>query len=214
MLSFISFGQISNRQSFVANAIASSAFILLLINPMQITDVGFQLSYIAVIGIVLFYPFLVKLVYFKNIFLSNIWQLTAVSIAAQITTFPLTLYYFHQFPNYFILSNILAIPISTLAMYSALLLVTTSFIPFLFTLSGMLLNVLINLMNTVVLWIERLPYAQTKGITISEIEIIFLYLLVTCVTLYLIRKKASFLLLSLTIVLVLLWYRIIINHFV
>jgi competence protein ComEC len=214
MLSFISFGQISNRQSFVANAIASSAFILLLINPMQITDVGFQLSYIAVIGIVLFYPFLVKLVYFKNIFLSNIWQLTAVSIAAQITTFPLTIYYFHQFPNYFILSNILAIPISTLAMYAALLLVTTSFIPFLFTMSGMLLNVLINLMNTVVLWIEKLPYSQTKGISITEVEIIFLYLLVTCFTLYLIRKKTSFLLFSLIIILMLLWYQIIINNFI
>ena len=99
MFSFFAVGQAINRNSNGFNSLAASAFIILLINPFQITDLGFQLSYAAIAGILLFYHPVYNAWNPTHWMVDKIWALIAVSVAAQLGTLPLSLYYFHQFPR-------------------------------------------------------------------------------------------------------------------
>src|SRR5690606_27760406 len=120
MFSFVLIGKATKRNANFFNSLAASAFVLLIYNPYYIMDVGFQLSYIAVAGIVVIQPWLSNFYLPKNKATKYIWELTTVSIAAQIATFPLGLYYFHQFPNYFFISNLFAIPLAVIILYLGL----------------------------------------------------------------------------------------------
>lgn len=110
MFSFVSFGWMLNKKTNVYYSIVTSALILVLINPFYFFDLGFKMSYIAVFSIVTIYPFVLNFWRPKNIIIKYFWELSAVSISAQIGLLPLTLYYFHQFPGLFILSNLIIIP--------------------------------------------------------------------------------------------------------
>jgi competence protein ComEC len=101
MLSFVVLGKAMNKNQNTYNLIAISAFFLLLYDPYYLFDVGFQLSYLAVIGLVYFHPIIFDVFYIKNKLLEPIWSYCALSIAAQLATFPLSIYYFHQFRNFF-----------------------------------------------------------------------------------------------------------------
>lgn len=114
MFSFMRIGELFGKKVHTLNALAFSAFIILIYNPTELFQLGFQLSYFAVLSIVIFYPAIYGLLFFKNTILDKLWSLTAVTLAAQIGTFPWALYVFHQFPVYFILSNWVTIPLSTL----------------------------------------------------------------------------------------------------
>ncbi|NJK87415.1 MAG: hypothetical protein HC906_16955 [Bacteroidales bacterium] len=98
------------------------SFGILIFNPFQIADVGFQLSYLAVIGIVSFQNKIYSVVFIRNSILDKTWKLVSVSIAAQLTTTPLTILYFHQFPVYFWITNVFAIPLTALITYSGAIL--------------------------------------------------------------------------------------------
>ena len=120
MFSIIVAGNAFSRQTDIYNSMAASAMMLLMVDPHFITDTGFQLSYVAVLGIVMLQPAISKWWSPKNWLLRQIWSITAVSIAAQIATFPMGMYYFRQFPNYFLLTNIVALPLSSAVIYLAL----------------------------------------------------------------------------------------------
>ena len=85
------------------NILGFTAFVLLVYNPFYIWDVGFQLSFISVFGLIYLQPKIYKWIYVKNKWLDKLWSAVALSLAAQLVTFPLSVYYFHQFPMYFIL---------------------------------------------------------------------------------------------------------------
>ena len=99
------------------NILAVSAFVLLVFNPLLIYDTGFLLSYSAVLGILCFEPAFTALVNSRLTIVNKIWQLTSVSLSAQIATLPITLFLFHQFPLWFIFSNLLVIPLCTAVMF-------------------------------------------------------------------------------------------------
>ncbi len=107
MFSFIATGMAFNKKSSIYNSMAASAFLLLCYNPFLLWDVGFQLSYFAVLGIVISQSYIAKWFYFKNRFVNAVWQLSSVSLAAQLFTFPICMYYFHQLPLLFPTSQIL-----------------------------------------------------------------------------------------------------------
>ena len=130
MFTFVMIGKTLRREASIYNILAASAFCLLLYNPFWLWDVGFQLSYTAVLSIVVFYKPLNNLVYFKNKSLAWLWSLLAVSIAAQILTTPLSVYHFHQFPVYFLLTNLFAVPVSSVILIGELILVLLSPIKF------------------------------------------------------------------------------------
>lgn len=131
MFSLVAIGSALLRRSQIYNTISVAAFLMLLYNSNYLYDVGFQLSFSAVVSIVYFQPLIAKWFYTKNKILKWTWDLTAVSLAAQIGTAPLSVFYFHQFPNYFLLTNLIAIPFATLIIYFAVALFVVSPIPLL-----------------------------------------------------------------------------------
>jgi competence protein ComEC len=162
----------------IYNTICASAFFLLLWNPFFLLEVGFQLSYLAVIAIVALQPKIQSLVYFKNKWLEKIWQLTSVSLAAQLLTFPLALLYFHQFPNYFLFSNLLLVPLSTVILYTALAFVALSWWSFPAGILAWLSSKLTALMNGIASFFDKLPYSLTDKISITSMEWLYIMVLI------------------------------------
>jgi competence protein ComEC len=119
MLTLMLLGKTFNRSGNPYNILVVSAFSLLLYNPYFIADVGFLLSYLAVFGIIYLFPIMNKRWYVQNRILKFFWELSLMSVAATLFTLPVTLYYFHQFPTWFILSNLVIIPLSTVLMGAA-----------------------------------------------------------------------------------------------
>jgi competence protein ComEC len=198
MFSFWIIGDTSNRKTNIYNTICASAFLLLIIDPDTIYDVGFQLSYLAVIGIVVFYKDIFNWFYVKNFVLKHVWSWIAVSLAAQLFTLPVTLYNFHQFPNYFLLSNIIALPLSTVILYGSLATLLVIPFKFLWIPAGWFLKILIGWMNGVLIWIEHLPFSISKGIWISEFMTVLLFGIIISFCCYIYFKRTVFVYILLT----------------
>ena len=193
MLSLPILAKSMNRSPEMFNVIAASIFILLAVDPFLLLDVGFQLSYLAVAGIVLLYKPIYDL-FITSLWLPDkIWSILAISIAAQIATLPITLYTFHQFPNYFMLTNIFVVPLSSLIIYVGILLMVIGAIPVVSVLCAKLLIALVWLLNSIIHFIEQLPCSTLRGIHISSAEMVILYLVICSCFLYLIRRRISFL---------------------
>src|SRR6187455_2773781 len=175
MFTCIVLGDSFERKSSIYNTLALSALLLLCINPFWLWDVGFQLSYAAVLSIVIFMQPIYHWFYIKNKLLDLIWKLNAVTIAAQILTVPIGIYHFHQFPNYFLLTNFLAVPLSSLIVLGEILLCVVSFIPVIATFIGKILSWLIWLMNSYIERIEILPFSLLDGLQISILQTILLF---------------------------------------
>ena len=194
MLTFVIIGEMINRKGFIINSIAASAFVLLCINPNNLFEIGFLLSYAAVLGIVVLQRPIYNLLYFKNKLLDKAWQITAVSLAAQVATIPFTLFYFNQFTTYFWLSNLFMTPISFVVVISGMVLLMVSWIPYLNTLVGYLVWGAVYVMNWVVARVERLPFSIVKGLYVSEFEFAMLLLaFVLLLVMVSMRKRRLFL---------------------
>ncbi|MBL4653060.1 MAG: ComEC/Rec2 family competence protein [Flavobacteriales bacterium] len=208
MFSFIVVARATKRNTNIYNTLAVSALFLLLFNPLLIMEVGFQLSYLAVIGIVYLQPKIYSWLEPKNWLLDKIWGLTAVSIAAQIATFPLGLLYFHQFPNYFFISNLVVIPLATFIVYTGILLFFVSWIPLLATWVSKALFWLIWVMNYCVKLIESIPYSLTEGLTINITETWMIYLIIITSLIYFAYKEAKYLHVAMSCMLLLVSYQL------
>ncbi|SIO44049.1 ComEC/Rec2 family competence protein [Chitinophaga niabensis] len=171
MFSIIATGQFMlGRYSNSRNTLAAAAFLLLCYQPYFMVDVGFQLSFLAVGGILFCYQPVYDRWMLRNKWLDKLWQMIAVSIAAQVFTWPVCLYYFHQFPNLFLLANLIAVPLSTMLLYGEIILVC---LPNIWL--GKLLAGGIMVMNTCIQWLDKVPGAVTHNIRISLPQTICLY---------------------------------------
>jgi len=176
MFSFIIIGKELQRETSIYQSILISAFILSIINPLVIFKVGFQLSYLAVLGIVYLQPKIYNLIYVKYKILNYIWQISSVSIAAQIATFPIGLYYFHQFPNFFLISNLVVIPLAFIIILLGIFYFLFHWVPVISYCIEFLLNTALTIMNKSVTWVEKLPFSITWGISITWIDTLLIYL--------------------------------------
>lgn len=177
MFSLITLGQMRDRKPSIYNVLAFSAMLLITVNPDVIFDVGFQLSYLAVAGIVLIQPLILNWWQPSSKVGEYFWQLTSVSIAAQLVTFPLSVYYFHVFPTYFLIANLFVIPISFLIMQVGVPLMILGWIPFLGEVLGWILSWLVWSQNQVTLLIHVLPIGTFNRLTISLTGMILIWLL-------------------------------------
>ncbi|MEZ5196593.1 MAG: ComEC/Rec2 family competence protein [Bacteroidales bacterium] len=175
MFSFIIIGNSMKRKANIYNSLSASAFVLMIFNPFIITQVGFQLSYLAVFGIVMLYKPIVNLFIPGNMVVRWIWQISVVSIAATLATFPLSLFYFHQFPNLFLLTNLVAIPASMLIIYTGILVLIFSPLPILSGLVAKILAGIIWILNFMVNRIEGLTFSVSKNIYINGMEMIIIF---------------------------------------
>jgi competence protein ComEC len=169
MFSFIALARPTGQSTNIYNTLAASAFCLLLFDPYLIMSVGFQLSYLAVLGIVYLQPPIYQMWEPRSYLLDEIWKITCVSIAAQISTFALGLLYFHQFPNYFLLSNLLVIPGSFLVLILGIVILVVAFVEIIAGLLGLLLTWLIKLLNIIVFTVEAFPFSLIENIHITTI---------------------------------------------
>lgn len=181
MLSLVLGSNLVNRPAAVWNSLAASIFLLTVADPSLPADVGFQLSYAAVGGILALYPWLRERSPVRTKLGQRVWEFMSVSVAAQWFTFPLGLYYFHQFPNLFLLTNAIIIPLSTLAMFAGLVLLFLGPIAGLGPLLGSLLQHFMDAFLALVEWMGDLPCAQTTGIWINVTQLTALSLLVLCI---------------------------------
>lgn len=189
MISFLIVGELIHRKGFALNSIAASAFVLLLIDPNNLFAIGFQLSYAAVVGIVLLQRPIYNLLYVKNKLLDKLWEITAVSMAAQIATMPFTIYYFNQFTPYFWLSNLFMTPMSFLVILAGMLLLLLSWVPMLGSIMGKMVWWMLHLMNGVVSGVRMLPLSLVKGLYMSEFQFGLSLLLLLLLWLFVTLKK-------------------------
>lgn len=182
------------------NILAFTAFCLLIYDPLLVWDVGFQLSFLAVLGLIYLHPKIYKWIYFKQKWADWLWSSIALSVAAQITTFPLSIYYFHQFPIYFIFSNLFILIPITLLMYIgiSILLLKLYFLAPIF-------EWLIIFMNNGLKWIANLPFSGINQIWINKPQLLALSLALTLALVAFSSYKKQLLMASLVLFLCLQW---------
>ena len=178
MFSFLAYGMNLNRPTNTFNIIALSMFFMLLVRPMLLFEVGFQMSYAAVIAIVWVYPKLQRFWYPKNWLMRKVWQLLSVSIAAQLGVLPLSLFYFHQFPALFFVSNLLIVPFLGLILGTGLLVLTLAYFGILPQFLVTAYDFLISQMNMTIGWVAQQENFLFRDIPFDSVQLVLGYLLV------------------------------------
>lgn len=164
------------------NLLAFSALIMLLVDPSSLFDVGFQLSFLAVLSILLFVPLIERFWPADHWLTKWLRGMVAVSLAAQMGVAPLIAYYFGRFSTYFLLTNFIVIPMVTVILYGALIVVV---IPSL----GIWLAEMVWILNKALGWMAQMPYASIDGLHPSVLQVCLLYVVVLLI--YLITSRLT-----------------------
>ena len=178
MFTAITVGMYSNRPSNIYNTLFISMFFLLIFNPNYLFEVGFQLSYLAVFSIVWIQPKLDSLITIDNWLLHKAWQLFTVSMAAQIGVVPLSLYYFHQFPGLFFISNLLIIPFLGTILTVGVLVIILALIGVLPSFLSDSYIFVIQQLNNFVSWISNQQVFIIQNITFSILVLLASYVFI------------------------------------
>ena len=209
MFSIVAIGINLKRATNIYNTLAISMFVLLLMNPLFIFDVGFQLSYLAVFSIVWIQPLLYKLWIPKFWILDKFWQIFTVTVAAQFGVAPVSLYYFHQFPGLFFVSNMVIIPVLGIILALGILIVLLSSTGLLPVILAKFYGGVIGLMNDFVTFISEQESFLIQQISFSFLSVIASYIFI----MFLIRlyqkfsfKNIAYSLLSVVLILAVLIY--------
>lgn len=204
MLSLVIISKVRKREANTLNTMLGSAFLLLCYNPFYITEVGFQLSYLAVFGIVYLHPMLSQQYVAPNKLLHWIWQLTSVSITAQLMTFPLGLLYFHQFPLLFLISNLIIIPITTGIIYIGIAALILFFTPVVSNYLWQIGYYTTYTLNLIVKFIDSLRSLTLNGLSITIFETWLIYALISSTLIFLVFRNRKLLFVSLGLCILLL----------
>lgn len=185
MISVYSLVSLLNRDKMSLNALSLTAIVMLLLHPLSLWDVGFQLSFMAVAAILLLYQpierWMPETILSRSAVVGKLWGMMAVSLAAQIGTAPLVAYYFGRFSCYFLLTNLLAIPLTVLILYTSCLLFALSFAPLLQNVVAVALAWMTQLLNHYLSFLASLPGASVEGIHINVWQLALLYVIIACV---------------------------------
>ena len=189
MFTFLAVGQSFQRKKVVTFSLISSMLFLLIVKPMFLFDVGFQLSYLAVFGIVWLQPKIVAVYKPKFLIDKKIGQLLSVSIAAQVGILPLSIYYFQQFPGLFVLSNLVIIPFLGAILMGGIIVILMALLgvlpPFLAAIYGFVISV----MNSFVGWVSQQEQFLFKEISISFLMMLCCYCFIFSAIVFLINKR-------------------------
>ncbi len=191
------------RYKDVYNTLAASAVLLLLFNPLLIFNVGFQLSYTAVLGILMFYQPIYNIVYLKNKVADKMWSIVAVSAAAQLGTFPLAAHYFHFFPPYFWLTNIFIFPLSFAIIGTGMAFMIFSWVPVVSGVLGTVLSAFVYLLNYVVGLVKHLPLNGIYDLYYPWPKAVLMYALILLAIPLLLQRKVKLITPALIVILLL-----------
>ena len=212
MISFFILGNSMGRQKNVYNTLAASALLMLFLDPYLLFGAGFQLSYMAVLGIVSLQKPLNNLIYFKYSIPDRIWSITTVSIAAQLGTLPVVIYYFHQFPLYSLLTNLIVIPLSSFIIYAGFLLLFMPSLSIAASAAAWMLNTLISFMDAGVHLVDGIPYGLVEGIYIDIWMAAMTGMIICCIAVFFIAKRRQYLFAGLFLILTFSVYRLISSY--
>jgi competence protein ComEC len=183
-------GNALQKRSGSINALLASAFFLLTLQPNMITDIGFQLSYAAVLSIIIFEPIVSTWLYVKNKIVAYLWSMIAITIAAQLLTTPIVLFHFKQFPVFFLLTNLIAVPLSSLVLLLAIGVCLLSLINLPTTLPAECIHLCLSGMNSYIGKIASIPF-NNISVPISISTVILSYVLIAVLTITYSSKKPS-----------------------
>ena len=189
MFSFVAYALFLNRPTSTFNILALSMFFILLAHPMFLFQVGFQMSYAAVFAIAWIYPLLQRFWLPKNILLQRAWQLTSVSIAAQLGVLPISLFYFHQFPGLFFVSNLLIVPFLGILLGMGILVIFLALLNFLPPFLVDLYDFMIDRMNSVVGWVAGHEAFIFKDIYFDAVQLLLAYAAIILLVQMLVKAK-------------------------
>lgn len=190
MFSFFAVAKLFNRETNSINTLFLSFLTLLIINPFWLFQVGFQLSYLAVFFIVWLQPLFYKIGYSKYWIVRKAWTIVAVTLSAQIGVLPLSLYYFHQFPGLFLLTNIVVLPCLTILMFGGIIIVVLAAFNYLPDWLANSYNLLIEWLNGFIHWVAVQDEFLFKNIHFSTLKVLGVYLLIIALALFL--KKMNY----------------------
>jgi competence protein ComEC len=193
MISLWGFGNAFLYKSFTINTVGASAFLMLLYNPFNLYDVGFQLSFSAVIAILLINTHLVKLHESRNPAVRYVWELSCVSTSAQLGTAPLSMYYFHQFPLLFLVTNLFAIPMTAIILCLIPLSLLLQCLPENHSWLMWPVNQSLNGFIAGLEKIEEIPNHLIDGIFLNEVDVICIACYVILFLLLMIKKRIYYL---------------------
>ncbi len=178
MFSILALGQVLSRKNNGMNNLILSAIVLLMYDPYYLFDIGFQLSYVALIGIILFQNPIYQLIYFKQKWLDWIWKGSAVGIAATIATTPFMLYWFHQFPNYFLLSNIVVMLLGFIVLLFLIILIFAAWIPYVNSLIIFLTALSLQALVVGIQLVDEIPGGVSGGFELNFAQFLILGVLI------------------------------------
>lgn len=178
MFSFLALGMALQKDKQPLNQLFATAFFMLLYEPMWLFSVGFQLSFGAVLSLILFYPPIRKL-YTPGMWLpAKLWEVAAASIAAEIIIAPLIIFYFHLLPATFLVANLIAYLLMTGVLIGGLLIVVFASMPWIAGAVAAILTMVVTLFNEVMLWLQKMNPASFKYLFLSLPQLILVYLIV------------------------------------
>jgi competence protein ComEC len=180
MFSVLLLSQLWGRQISNLNALFFSAFCLLLYDPLYLFDLGFQLSYLAMLGIYLYYELIKEWMLFKWRFAQQLWDGTALGLAATLTTLPLSLYHFHLYPNYAQLANLCLMSLSSFILILGMFFPLLQALPFVDHLSAFVLETCIQWMLNIMCFFSEAPGAIAKGFDLPFWWVLLFWLLTFC----------------------------------
>ena len=191
MFTFVAIGLFFNRNNIVLFSLISSLFFLLIFNPLFLFDVGFQLSYLAVFGIVILQPKMYSIWQPNYKIMNKFWQLATVSLAAQIGVLPLSLYYFHQFPGLFMLSNLIIVPLLGFILIGGIVVIILALLNVLPQFLADFYGLIISLMNNFVSWISKQEDFLFTEISLSFQAMFAIYLVIAFGIYFFIYQKTK-----------------------
>lgn len=190
MFSFFALAKLFGRETNAINTLFLSFLTLLLINPLWLFQVGFQLSYLAVFFIVWLQPLFYKIGYSRYLLVRKIWGLITVTLCAQIGVLPLSLYYFHQFPGMFLVTNIVVLPFLTVLMCGGILIVALAAFEMLPDWLAIAYNYCIEALNGFIQWVAVQENFLFQEIPFSTLKVLATYLLIVAWVYFL--KKGTY----------------------
>lgn len=199
MFSFVAIGLFLRRSVNIYHTLLVSAFLILLFRPSFLFDVGFQLSYLALFFIVWMQPLLIAIWTPKNKVITYFWEIITVSFAAQIGTFPLSIYYFHQFPGLFIVTNIIILPMLSVILCLGVVVMTFATFDFVWTPLLKSLEWSIWLLNKIISWVASFQDFVVKDIPFNWLMMCSCYLLIFSLTIWFMKPTYKKLMISLAL---------------
>lgn len=192
MFSLMAMARLRRQPAKIYNILGASAFLLLIYDPYNLVSVGFQLSYLAVLGIVGLHPGISSIIKPKYWITEKVWEMVSMSLAAQLATFSLSLLYFHQFPNYFLFANLVAIPVSFVILVAGLVLLAAAVIPVVASVVGTVLAWVIYGMNVVIGYFEKLPFSYTADVFITPAQCALLMCMIVAGAVWIYYKQLRY----------------------